>query len=153
LLNYFKSLPKDVNRSLYTVRILDILKNVKKQKAEINKILVDTRTLMKEIALVSQTLQRSFAVTDEKMYADAKKDETIKNTYKDFVAMDKSFSKLVEQIEQTGQTQNDILELDVKIQHMSESVTTLNSERLSTDLEEMKKENAKLTKQLQGGKK
>jgi coiled-coil domain-containing protein 22 len=42
LLEVFKTLPKD-NRSNYTRRILEMVKNVKKQIVEINKILVDTK--------------------------------------------------------------------------------------------------------------
>jgi len=150
LLNYYKSLPKDVNRSFYTRRILDILKNVKKQKTEIDKILIDTRNLMKEIALVSDTLKRSFSVTDELMFADAKKDEIIKTAYKDLVAMDKSFQNLVAQIEETGATQNAVLELKVKIEQNKGRITKLNTERIAEDLENIKKENAKLQKQLKG---
>lgn len=66
-------MPKEVSRSVYTRRILDIVKNVKKQKVEINKILIDMRNLMKEITLTTDTLGRSYAVTDNQMFADAKK--------------------------------------------------------------------------------
>jgi len=37
LLDQYRELPKEVNRGIYTRRILDIVKNVKKQKAEIDK--------------------------------------------------------------------------------------------------------------------
>ncbi len=60
-------------RSIYTRRILDIVKNVKKQKLEINKILIDMRNVMKEITLTTDTLNRSYAVTENLMFADAKK--------------------------------------------------------------------------------
>jgi hypothetical protein len=64
----YNQLPKDVNRSHYTDRILDIVKNVKKQKVDIDKVLVDTRTVSKEINSVSETLNRTFAVIDEMIY-------------------------------------------------------------------------------------
>lgn len=38
LLETFNKLPKDITRSSYTNRILEIVKNVKKQKADIDKV-------------------------------------------------------------------------------------------------------------------
>jgi len=59
---------RDVNRSAYTRRILEIVGNIKKQKEEINKILVDTKVLQKEINQLSGKLDRTFAVTDEQIF-------------------------------------------------------------------------------------
>jgi uncharacterized coiled-coil DUF342 family protein len=67
LLELYKTLPKD-NRSNYTRRILEMVKNVKKQIVEINKILIDTRNLQKEINSVTETLNRSFAVSEELIF-------------------------------------------------------------------------------------
>lgn len=39
LLEQFNALPKDLTRTYYTNRILEIVKNVKKQKVDINKVL------------------------------------------------------------------------------------------------------------------
>jgi len=122
LLEYYKNLPKEVSRAVYTRRILDIVKNVKKQKVEINKVLIDMRNLMKEITLISDTLGRSYAVTDNQMFADAKKDETSKMAYKDLVAMDTSFKKLVQMLEETGDTRNGIMELEIKIEQLKARV-------------------------------
>ena len=38
LLDEYQRLPKNVNRAVYTSRILDIVKQVKKQKVDINKV-------------------------------------------------------------------------------------------------------------------
>ena len=38
LLEIYRQLPKNINRSVYTKRILDIVKQVKKQKVDINKV-------------------------------------------------------------------------------------------------------------------
>lgn len=148
LIDYYKSLPKDVSRSVYTRRILDTVKNVKKQKVEINKILIDMKNLMKENALIADTLTRSYAVADNQMFADAKKDEVSKQAYKDLVAMDTSFKKLVQMLEETGETRNAIMELEIKIEQLKDRVDSLNMERLQKDLEMMKGENSKLTKQI-----
>eukprot|EP01088_Endostelium_zonatum_P019242 TRINITY_DN6551_c0_g1_i1.p1 TRINITY_DN6551_c0_g1~~TRINITY_DN6551_c0_g1_i1.p1 ORF type:complete len:621 (-),score=150.17 TRINITY_DN6551_c0_g1_i1:7-1869(-) len=148
LLNHYKTLPSSVNRGFYTRRILDILKNVKRQKAEIDKVLIDTRNLMKEIALNGDSLRRTFSVTSDLMYADAKKDAVLKSAYKDLVAMDKSFQRLVGVLEETGATKNGVLELKVKIEQNEGRITKLNRERIAEDLDNIKKENAKLAKQL-----
>ena len=59
---------KDVNRSAYTRRILEIVGNIRKQKDEIQKVLVDTKTLQKEINHLSGKLDRTFTVTDELIF-------------------------------------------------------------------------------------
>jgi hypothetical protein len=81
LLEVYKQLPKE-SRSQYTQRILEMVKNVKKQKVEINKILIDTRNLQKELNATSETLNRTFSVVEELVFADAKKDPVAAQTYK-----------------------------------------------------------------------
>lgn len=36
----YETLPKDVSRSAYTMRILEIVSNIKKQKEEITKVFI-----------------------------------------------------------------------------------------------------------------
>ncbi|KAM7444037.1 Coiled-coil domain-containing protein 22 [Porites harrisoni] len=64
----YETMRKDVNRSAYTRRILEIVGNIKKQKEEINKILIDTKDVQKEINQLSGKLDRTFAVTDELIF-------------------------------------------------------------------------------------
>ena len=52
-------------RSTYTDRIMDIARNLRKQKVEIERILTDIRESQKEVNALSETLQRSFAAADE----------------------------------------------------------------------------------------
>jgi len=144
LLDQYRELPKEINRGIYTRRILDIVKNVKKQKSEIDKILLDMKNLLKAGTLVSDTLKRSFAVTDELLFADAKKDDLSKQAYRDLVEMDKCFKNLVANIEETGEARNSIMQLEVKIEQMQGRVDVLNIERLEQDYAAMKKENQKL---------
>merc|ERR1712063_146003 len=86
LLEVYRQLPKNINRSVYTNRILEIVKQVKKQKVDINKILLDTRNLQKEINANIETLGRTFALTSEVIYLDAKAEKkgetTAKQAYK-----------------------------------------------------------------------
>jgi len=142
-------MPKDVNRAYYTRRIIENVKNVKKQKLDINKILIDTRNLKKEINTVSDTLQRTFSVNEEVIYQDATKDVSNtgpKQIYKDIVAINDAFKKLIEQVEDTGKLRNDILDLEAKVETVQLRTNSLNMDRLLQDLREVKKENMELAK-------
>ena len=56
---------KGAARSTYTERILDVVRNLRKQKAGIEQILGDIRDSQKEVNTLSETLQRSFSAADE----------------------------------------------------------------------------------------
>ena len=62
-----------------------------------------------------------------------------------------SFKKLVSMIEETGQTRNNVLNLDAKIEQIQLRTNSLNTERVEKDLAEVREENqtlqAKLKKQ------
>jgi len=154
LQDIYNALPKDLTRAVYTRRILEIVKNVKKQKVDIDKILIDTRALKKEINSVSETLGRVFAVVDELIFQDAnvKKDSTAVQAYKHLAAMDEKFKNLCKVIEETGSTRNTVLNLEAKIEQIQLRTNSLNSERLEKDLDEIKTENQKLTAQIQAAK-
>jgi len=150
LLDAFAALPQDVTRAVYTRRILEIVKNVKKQKVDIDKILIDTRNLKKEINNVSDTLGRVFAIVDELIFQDAnvKKDATAVQAYKHFASMDENFKKLTKVIEDTGATRNNILNLEAKIEQIQLRTNSLNMERVEKDLDDIKTENQKLVAQV-----
>ena len=56
------------SRSSYTKRILEIVANVKKQNEETKKVLLETRSLQKEINNLSGKLSRTFTVADEEIF-------------------------------------------------------------------------------------
>jgi len=68
LVEEYERQPKDVQRSQYTERIMEIVKNVKKQNVEIDKVLQDTRSLQKEISGLVSALSRSYTATDELVF-------------------------------------------------------------------------------------
>lgn len=61
-------LPKNLNRALYTHRIMDITSSIAKQNKEIEKITSDIRDIQKTINQNSSTLHRSDAVTEELIF-------------------------------------------------------------------------------------
>ncbi|KAI8798464.1 coiled-coil domain-containing protein 22, partial [Biomphalaria glabrata] len=87
LVSEYERMTKDVNRSAYTRKILEIVANIKKQKQEIDKILVDTKSIQKEINSLTGKLDRTFTVTDELIFRDAKKDEAVKKAYRFLAAL------------------------------------------------------------------
>eukprot|EP01102_Stenamoeba_stenopodia_P019711 TRINITY_DN7505_c0_g2_i2.p1 TRINITY_DN7505_c0_g2~~TRINITY_DN7505_c0_g2_i2.p1 ORF type:complete len:331 (-),score=122.70 TRINITY_DN7505_c0_g2_i2:254-1246(-) len=152
-LEAFNRLPKDMNRSVYTRRILEIVKNVKKQTVDIDKILIDTRSLKKEISAVYDTLHnRSFPATSELVYKDALKDPVAKQAYKDLVAMHEKFQALASKVEEAGSTKNAVLNLEVKIEQMIQRTESLDVSRINEDLQRVKLENQELVAKIKAAK-
>ncbi|KAG8223724.1 hypothetical protein J437_LFUL003630 [Ladona fulva] len=59
---------KDVGRSAYTRRIMEIIGNIRKQNEDIDKVLKDTKEVQKEINQLTGRLDRSFTVADELIF-------------------------------------------------------------------------------------
>ena len=135
-----------------------MVKNVKKQKLDIGKILEDTRQLQKEINTVHDTLGRSFSVADELIYQDAKKeaakpakqqDLAKKEVYRLLVALNEAFTRLVQAIEDVGQAKGAILNTDARIeQAIARSTPAAGVQRLSEDLKQIRDTNSALSEKL-----
>jgi len=144
----YETMRKDVNRSAYTRRILEIVGNIKKQKEEINKILIDTKDVQKEINQLSGKLDRTFAVTDELIFRDAKKDESCRKAYKYLASLHENCKELINSVEETGLILREIRDLEDQIEMESQKNTATNLERISADFKQMKEENNALAKKL-----
>uniref|UniRef100_A0A4W3JWX0 Coiled-coil domain-containing protein 22 n=1 Tax=Callorhinchus milii TaxID=7868 RepID=A0A4W3JWX0_CALMI len=105
-------LSRGVGRAAYTQRILEIVSNISKQKEEITKILSDTKELQKEINSLTGKLDRTFAVTDELLFKDAKRDEAVRKAYKYLAALHENCSQLIETIEDTGTILREVRDLE-----------------------------------------
>ena len=138
LLEVWNGLPKNISRETYTVRILDIVKQTKKQKVDIDKILIDTRNVNHEINNISQTLIRSFSVTSELVFTEAPKDALMKQAYRDLVGLDKAFQQLVEKVGQTGQLRRDLLLLEEKYTQLEKRTVSINLEQIQKDILEIR---------------
>lgn len=141
LIAEYDRMTKDVNRSAYTRRILEIVANIRKQKDDINKVLIDTKTLQKEINQLSGKLDRTFTVTDELIFRDAKKDDGVRKAYKHLAALHESCDKLVKTVEETGSIKREIRDLEDQIDNESNNKTIANLEKITADYKEMRKEN------------
>eukprot|EP01006_Ploeotia_vitrea_P041811 TRINITY_DN66575_c5_g1_i1.p1 TRINITY_DN66575_c5_g1~~TRINITY_DN66575_c5_g1_i1.p1 ORF type:complete len:644 (-),score=127.15 TRINITY_DN66575_c5_g1_i1:1339-3270(-) len=144
----YAKLPKNIDRELFVSRIMDIIKNIKKQQNEITKINIDNRELQKEINNTNEAVERSFVATDEKIWKDATKDDVAKKVYKQLVALRDAFDKLVNTVEETGNIKQQQHELEERKSKMTARDDDLNMEHLQKDLENIKAENAQLAAEL-----
>lgn len=144
LMAEYERMTKDVNRSAYTKRIMEIVSNIKKQKDEIDKVLIDTRTIQKEINNLTGKLDRTFTVTDELIFRDAKKDEAVKKAYRYLAALHENCEQLIKTVEETGGIMREIRELEDQIENESKSKVLTNLEKISADYKQMKEENKTL---------
>jgi len=58
----------DHSRAFFTKQILEIVANTNKQKEEINKTIIETRGLQKELNRLTDKLERTFQVTDGQLF-------------------------------------------------------------------------------------
>lgn len=155
LVEAYRAMKNTQNRAIYTRRILDIVRNVKKQKIDIARILEDTRSMQKEINGIREHLARIYAVADEKIYQDAKRDQekgvrdtSKKDIYKQVVDLNKGFEDLIATIEEIGQTRATILNLESKIEQVQARTSAQNMERIQEDLRQIREANAALTERI-----
>ncbi|XP_006876747.1 PREDICTED: coiled-coil domain-containing protein 22 [Chrysochloris asiatica] len=144
LVSELETLPRDVSRLAYTQRILEIVGNIRKQKEEITKILSDTKGLQKEINSLSGKLDRTFAVTDELVFKDAKKDDAVRKAYKYLAALHENCSQLIQTIEDTGTIMREVRDLEEQIETEMGKKTLSNLEKIREDYRALRQENAGL---------
>ncbi|XP_043829671.1 coiled-coil domain-containing protein 22 [Dromiciops gliroides] len=144
LMAELETLPGDMARSAYTHRILEIVGSIRKQKEEITKILSDTKLLQKEINALSGKLDRTFAVTDELVFKDAKKDDSVRKAYKYLAALHENCSQLIQTIEDTGTILREVRDLEEQIETETGKKTLSNLEKILEDYRAVRQENAGL---------
>lgn len=152
LVEELNKLPKSVNRQVYVKRIMDVLRNLRKQDQLIKTVLADVRQVQKEINIASQAKIRSFDVADEVIYQAALKESQGgvpvnqrfgAPAYQNVVALRDSFNRLVEQVEETGRCKNEIRDVTAKVEELAKRNTSENMKRIVTDLEQVKAEDRK----------
>uniref|UniRef100_A0A0K8SMG4 Coiled-coil domain-containing protein 22 homolog n=1 Tax=Lygus hesperus TaxID=30085 RepID=A0A0K8SMG4_LYGHE len=144
----FDQLPKNIIRSSYTRRIMEIIGNIKKQKDEIDKILRDTKQLQRNTNGLFGTLDRLFTVVDETIFRNAKKDEHSKKAYKHLATLHTDCADIVRMVMETGAIEREIRDLQEQVENESSKKVGDNLERISADMRLLKEENVTLTRQL-----
>lgn len=148
VMNELGKVNQKIDRSAYTNRILEIIGNIRKQKTDIDKILRDTREVQKEINTVTGKLDRQYALTDDLLFGNAKRDETSRRAYKLLVSMHADCAQLVKSVQETGKIGRDIRDLEEQIENGRAGNTAANVQQVSRDLEQMQMENQKLAEQI-----
>lgn len=146
-----KKLPKNINRNLYTVRILDIIHSISKQDKDIKRITTDIREIQKTINVFTNTVQRADAVAEDKVYSAANginRDAAMIESYRHLTTLRAKFEALIGVVNKIGQMEKQTRDLETKIDQEVSRVSNNNFERIKNDLEEIKKENGALVSQI-----
>lgn len=110
-------------------------------------MLLDTRSLQKEINSLSETLNRTFSVVEEMVFKDAPTDPVASSTYKILANLHSNFGDLNTMTSELGNIKNSELTLEENINKGGTTVTNLNIERIQEDLKQVRAENSKLIQQ------
>jgi hypothetical protein len=136
----YKKLP-DESRDTYTGKIMELVKNVKKQSAEIKRILSETKSLQKEINTLTDRLNRTFGIVEDMIFQDAEKDKSAAAAYKLLASINSEYQRITDKIGETGNATNASLGLEDKIEKLQERIGTLDIATLEKDYQEIMEEN------------
>ncbi|KAJ0412169.1 hypothetical protein ATCC90586_005782 [Pythium insidiosum] len=152
----YTSLSSHVSRSSYTNRIMDITKQLHKQKDEIRKIIEDIKAIQKQLNISSEKLKRSEAVADEKLFTAASKhtkggsshNNPYIECYRKFAEVRELFEELLLIVGDVGKKENTARDLENWIAQLQSRDNSAQLERVLTDLQSIKQENTALSEQL-----
>ncbi|KAG9448530.1 hypothetical protein H6P81_008495 [Aristolochia fimbriata] len=133
------------SRKSYIHRITEITKNSRKQDADIERILQDTRELQIESNSIQDRLHRIYTVVDEAVFRDAKNDPVRRQAYKLLASIHRSFNQISDEILATDRARREAAELEAKLSAMPSHKFDI--EKLQSDLEALRKENDFLEQQ------
>eukprot|EP00622_Pseudochattonella_farcimen_P006527 FR742347.1.p1 GENE.FR742347.1~~FR742347.1.p1 ORF type:complete len:251 (+),score=44.04 FR742347.1:27-755(+) len=151
LADELEKMPKNVNRNLYTYRIMDIINSISKQKQEIDKIIDDVRQVQKDINSIGEKLQRAEVLADEKIFTSAnrqKKDPAMVQSYRYLSDLRARFDDLIGVVSDIGKKESEARDLEGKTAQLLERVSKNNIERILADLSQVKTENQALISQI-----
>ncbi|XP_050307884.1 coiled-coil domain-containing protein 22 homolog isoform X2 [Anthonomus grandis grandis] len=140
LIERCKDLNNRNNRAAYTKRIMDIVGNIKKQKKEIQKILVDTKKVQKDISNLTGQVERSFTLSDEIIFHDCKHDESARKAYKLLAALREECNRILQAISDIGQVEREFRNLDEQTEAERNKDVCDKLRKIQRDLTEIQKE-------------
>jgi len=146
LLAEYESASKVVQRSTFVHRIMEIIKNIKHQEADIRNIIEDTRVVQREINTATEVLQRAHALVDDMVFREAKKDASMKDAYVQLTQLHNNFASLTQNVESLGRVQKEIRELEAKLEEMASR--QMDVDQIMKDIEAVNVENQSLEAQI-----
>ncbi|KAL5077336.1 hypothetical protein RYX36_016320 [Vicia faba] len=126
---------KVASRKSYTHRIEEITKNSRKQDADIERILKETREVQLESNSIQESLHRTYAVADEIVFREAKKDPTGQQVYKLLVNIHKGFEQISENILATNRIRREVSDYEMKLAATPSTSRSLDVSKLQSDLD------------------
>ncbi|XP_050220334.1 uncharacterized protein LOC126670612 [Mercurialis annua] len=130
------------SRISYIERIKEITKNSRKQDADIERILKETRELQLESNSIQDSLHRTYAVLDELVFREAKKEPVGRQAYRLLTSIHECFEQIAEKILVTDRIRREMADYEKKLTAMA--ARGLDVEKLQDDLDAIRKENEKL---------
>jgi hypothetical protein len=152
LLAQYEAAPKGLNRNAFVKRIMEIVRNVKKQEAEIARIAADTRTVQRDINAAQSALSRAYALVDEIIFRDAKREDThggdmhaslggtAKEVYRLLTAIHGTFAELAAKVDDAGRAARQLRDVEVQLEDMAKR--PLDLERVLQDIAQVQADNA-----------
>ncbi|KAL3682527.1 hypothetical protein R1sor_000549 [Riccia sorocarpa] len=141
-----EKLAKGATRATYVRRITELVRNSKKQDADIARIILDTRELQRESNMSQDKLRRLHALVDEIVFRDAKKDPICRQAYKLLSGIHTNFESVVEKVLEMDKLGREITELQVKLEELEKR--PLDAASVEADLEAIVAENRALERRL-----
>jgi hypothetical protein len=129
-------------RKSFIQRISEITKNSRKQDSDVERILKDTRELQLESNSIQERLHRTYAIVDETVIREGKKDPVGQQAYRLLVSIHEGFAEMSEKILATDRTQREAAEFEAKLCAIASR--SLDLGKLQADLDAIKKENESL---------
>ncbi|VDM96867.1 unnamed protein product [Thelazia callipaeda] len=139
---------KQIDRSIYTKHIFDMVSNIRKQQDEINKIAVENFHLQKEIKSIAGKLERCFTVVETKLYKDVERDASLQKAYRLLMKIHGKCAWIISSIDSSGLLEWKIEELNDQIAMQQQKKIDEKLERILIDWMGIKEENMVLTKLL-----
>ncbi|CAI5716369.1 unnamed protein product [Hyaloperonospora brassicae] len=149
-----------MTRSVYTSRIMDIIKQVHKQKQDIAKVLADIKTLQQQVEAASATKKRVAAAAEENIYSATSKSKSAKSSkadayiecYRKFAKVRELFNELIVAVGDVSEKENAARDLQNWISQLEARESSKHLDKVLADLESVRVENVTLQNELRAHK-
>ncbi|KAL8153237.1 hypothetical protein V2J09_010997 [Rumex salicifolius] len=142
----FEKQRKFASRRTYVERISEITKNSRKQDTDIESIFKETREIQLESNSLEERLHRSYAVVDEMVFREAKKDIVSHELHRLLTSIHHNFAEIRGKKLETERTRREVVNIEGELSTLASR--SFRMEKLQTDLDAIKWENDCLERQL-----
>lgn len=137
---------KGPSRNTYIRRIMELIKNSKKQDTDISRIIGEMRELQRESNANQGRLKRTHALVDELVFRDAKKDPVGRQAYRLLTSIHENFSDCYDKVFSIDKVRREIAELQATLETLEKRPVDL--KKVQADVDALVTENLALEKSL-----